>query len=236
MRKTSLALVMSAGLVVSAGAGRSASAQEEASRYKTAISAVGGFSVGSSGSFEHGLREAFGLHGDNGSGFAVGGSLARDLSPRLTLEAGGLYLDRGASAWSADAGLRLNLQPSGKSMVPYFAVSGGLYGEHFETLQIGPRGGMNGRDGFVVPGFGGRNQGGRGQFPASLPSPGDVANALGLTQTSSHRTDGMMTMGGGVVFAAGDHVFVRPDARAQVVFTGDSRVMGLFTLNFGYRF
>jgi hypothetical protein len=38
-----------------------------------------------------------------------------------------------------------------------------------------------------------------------------------------------------VQFAAGPHVFVRPDARAQVLF-GDTRVLGLFTLNFGYRF
>ena len=48
-------------------------------------------------------------------------------------------------------------------------------------------------------------------------------------------TDGLMTLGGGVVFAA-DHVFVRPDARAQVVFSGGTRVLGLFMLNFGYRF
>ena len=46
----------------------------------------------------------------------------------------------------------------------------------------------------------------------------------------------MMTLGGGVVLAAGPHIFVRPDARAQVVFSGDTQVLGLFTLNFGYRF
>jgi len=27
-----------------------------------------------------------------------------------------------------------------------------------------------------------------------------------------------------------------PDVRAQVVFSDDTRVLGLFTLNFGYRF
>ena len=40
----------------------------------------------------------------------------------------------------------------------------------------------------------------------------------------------------GARFAVGPHVFVRPDARAQFVFAGDNRVLGLFTVNFGYRF
>jgi hypothetical protein len=31
-------------------------------------------------------------------------------------------------------------------------------------------------------------------------------------------------------------VFVRPDVRAQLVFSNDTRVLGLFTLNFSYRF
>ena len=45
-----------------------------------------------------------------------------------------------------------------------------------------------------------------------------------------------MTFGGGVVFASGEHVFVRPDARAQVLFGDDTHVMGRFTVNVGYRF
>ena len=32
------------------------------------------------------------------------------------------------------------------------------------------------------------------------------------------------------------HVSVRPDVRAQVVFGSDRCVLGLFTLNVGYRF
>ena len=46
----------------------------------------------------------------------------------------------------------------------------------------------------------------------------------------------MATLGVGVEVAAGPHGFVRPDARAQVVFSDDTRVLGLFTLNFGHRF
>src|SRR6185295_19683133 len=100
-----------------------------------AVSALGGLSVGSSRSFEFaGGRGSFGRGSD--TGFAVGGGLAHDFSPRLTLEASGAYLDRNAGAWSADAGLRLNLVPSGKSLVPYFAVSGGAYSERSERIAI----------------------------------------------------------------------------------------------------
>lgn len=202
-------------------AGHAAWAQdeEEAGQYRTAISVVGGLSVGSTGSSRLGLdRLARDFGHDDGASFTVGGSIAHDLTPRLTFEAGGLFQDRGASAWSADAGLRLNLKPSSESLVPYFAVSGGLYGQTTETSTVdltlpvdfvrGPR----------------------------FPGRGDFRPDVSVTTTTSHRTDGMMTLGGGAVLAAGPHIFVRPDARAQVVFSGDTHVLGLFTVNFGYRF
>jgi hypothetical protein len=230
MRQTSLAVAVL--VVLSCG---SAYAQEEIGQFRTAVSAVGGFSVGSSRSFGFGDgRGDFGR--GSGSGFAVGGSLAHDLTSRLTLEASGLYLDRSAGAWSADAGLRLNLVPSGESLVPYFAVSGGVYGESGQRLGGSPLGTEDPRYLANVPPR--RAPGSRrpGSSPAPVPvfRDGRDGNAIG-TGTSSE-TDGLMTLGGGVVFAAGPHVFVRPDARAQVVFSGDTRVLGLFTLNFGYRF
>src|SRR5262249_1174459 len=114
-------------------AGASAWAQdEEVDAHRTAVSAVGGVSVGSSHRFGPG-----GLVGfyDSGSGFAAGGGVAHDLSSRLTVEANGLYVDRGLNAWSADAGVRLNLRPSGESLVPYFGVSGGAYGEKTRVVE-----------------------------------------------------------------------------------------------------
>jgi len=213
---------------VAALSARAAQAQEEAALHRTALSVVGGFSVGSSHSFDfHDGRLGFGDHG--GSGFAVGGGVAHDFSPRLTLEASGLWLDRGSSAWSANAGLRLNILPSGRSMVPYFAVSGGLYGENTNEIvaNVG-----------TIDDHGQDGRGADGRYPGLRPGPGfrpGPGPSEIVSRSSSSRTDGMMTMGGGVVFSAGEHVFVRPDARAQVVF-GDTRVLGLFTLNFGYRF
>jgi hypothetical protein len=204
-------------IVLAVLGGGSAWAQEEADPQRTAVSVVGGFSVGSTRGYG---GEPFGFH-DSGSGFVAGGGIAHDLSPRLTVEANGLYLDRGSSAWSADAGLRVNLRPSSERMVPYFGVSGGLYGEGGGVRELDMR------QPRVYP------PGRPGQFDRdAVPRPPGTVS----TVTVPSRTDGMMTLGGGVRFNSGPHVFVRPDARAQVVFGGGTRVLGLFMLNFGYRF
>jgi hypothetical protein len=201
---------------------------EERSPYPTAFSVVGGISVGTSQTVG---RQLFGLgNAGDGSGFAVGGSLAHDLSPRLTYEATGLYMDRSSSAWSVDMGLRLNLKPTSESIVPYFAVSGGVYSERVQTN------------------FGALVQGVENYEPvieAIAHLIPQVANIYGLVETAGNslpldkhttHTSGLMTFGGGIVFASGEHVFVRPDARAQVLFGGDTHVMGRFTVNVGYRF
>jgi len=227
MRQPAVAVVA----VLAALSGGFVYAQEETGRYRTAVSAVGGLSVGSSRSF--GLGDGRGGFGERGAGFAVGGGLAHDFSSRLTLEATGLYLDRNAGAWSADAGLRLNLVPSGESLVPYFAASGGVYGGGRERVgadleDAGDHDGATSPQGRLT---GPRRRNGLPVQPVrsdGRPSP--------IGTESSRRTEGLMTLGGGVLFAAGPHVFVRPDARAQVVFSGPTRVLGLFTLNFGYRF
>jgi hypothetical protein len=167
-----------------------------------------------------------GFEHDDGAAFTVGGSVARDVTPRLTLEASGLYQDRGSSAWSADAGFRLNLKPSSQKVVPYFAVSGGVYGQSTKTATFDPRPAMD-----AFRSYGPHD-------PHRPHVPGDIGDLVDefMNVNSSSRTDAMMTLGGGVVLAAGPHVFVRPDARAQMVFTGNTQVLGLFTLNFGYRF
>src|SRR5262245_29118589 len=182
--------------VVAAVSGSGVYAQEEAGQFRTAVSAVGGFSVGSSRSF--GFADGrFGFEGHgSGSGFAVGGSVAHDFSPRLTMEATGLYLDRNAGAWSADAGLRLNLTPSRSSIVPYFAVSGGLYGDHTDQLVArshdddGRRAPASGTGRLPTPGRPGpvpSGPFGRGGFD-------DRSRIVDVSTESVHSTNGMMTM------------------------------------------
>ena len=214
MRHVSVAIALGA---LSVGA---AWAQEETGEFRTAVSVVGGLSVGSSrsvGAFDG--RFGPGLRGSD-AGFAVGGGIAHDFSPRLTLEATGVYLDRGASAWSADAGFRLNLTASGESIVPYFAASGGVYSDRSRTTTV--------ERPIPPPDRDDRTPGRRGPF---VTDGRDIASAAG-----ARRSDALLSLGGGVRFAAGPHVFVRPDLRAQMVFAGDTRVRGLFTLSFGYRF
>jgi hypothetical protein len=116
-------------------------------------------------------------------------------------------------------------------VVPYFALSGGVYSERVDTVfgdLTFVRDGREGR-GALLP----------GRTPQILR---DAFRVFGTIDDffepvrDERRTDAMLTFGGGVRLASGSHVFVRPDVRAQVVFGSDTRVLGLFTLNFGYRF
>jgi hypothetical protein len=214
MRRISTATILVAALATG-----SAWAQEEASPYRTAFSATGGLSVGPAAGFRFPfLNHEFGGH-DSQSGFAIGGGIAHDLTPRLTVEASGMYLDRNASAWSADAGFRLNVLPSGRSIVPYFAASGGVFSERTSAADV--RGVLD-EVGRILPRW--------------LPAAKEYVPIVDGLLPSARQTNAMVTLGGGTIFAAGPHVFVRPDARAQMVFSGGTRVLGLFTVNFGYRF
>ena len=237
-----VSLVVALGALVSSVSSVQA---EDNSQFRTAVSLTGGLAVGSVGGFGGDLGRRFGFgRGGSDAGFAVGGGIARDVTPRLTLEANGAYLNRDSGGWTADAGFRLNLAQAGHSMVPYFAVSGGLIGgdsrgvdlNGMVTAYVDPRmqPAQPGR-GTLQPGRG-AFQPGRGGVGNALPVVTAVAQQMNDFVSGGHYTDGMLTMGGGVRFDAGPHVFVRPDARAQLVFSNNTRVLGLFTLNFGYRF
>lgn len=206
---------------------------EDNAQFRTAVSVTGGLSIGSEGGLGGDLARRFGFgRGGSDAGLAVGGSIARDVTPRLTIEANGAYLDRRSGAWSADAGFRLNLAPASHSMVPYFAVSGGLLGGDSGRIEMNEIGETVAAylDPGVRPGPGTPQPGHWGNV---MPA---VTTAIAQIASGGNYTHGMLTMGGGVRFDAGPHVFVRPDVRAQLVFSNDTRVLGLFTLNFGYRF
>jgi hypothetical protein len=114
--------------------------------------------------------------------------------------------------------------------VPYFAVSGGVYSERVQTNFGALVDGVEN----ISPVIDGIAQ--------LIPQ---VAHIYGLVETAgsslpfdTHRThtSGLLTFGGGINITSGEHVFVRPDARAQVLFGDDTHVLGRFTVNVGYRF
>ena len=232
-RRTSVVFFVGV-LAVSAASVRA----EDNAPYRTAVSAVGGLSVGSSGGpgrLVGDLAQRFGLRRDGSSAsFAVGGGVARDVTPRFTVEANAMYINQQSGSWSADAGMRLNLLPATRSMVPYFAVSGGVLGGSTRRLDLDgiERMGQDVR-GFLQTQLQTDHSHG---FAELLPKVTTAMEDAKKYASGGSYADAMMTMGGGVRIDAGPHVFVRPDARAQLVFSDGTKVRGLFTLNFGYRF
>lgn len=171
------------------------------------------------------------------AGAAVGGTLVRDLSPRLALEATGSFLNRGMgeNGLNLSASLLVNLRPGREKAVPYLAVGGGVYRASFDmgnSRFTGPMGyGMMG---------GGPYDAGRwnyGQMPMFYGNRMGPAEQDGRAYGHRSFTDPALSLGGGIKVDLGSRLSLRPDARALVVASGgDTYTVGLFTVNFGYRF
>ena len=198
------------------------------------------------------------------TGVALGGSWLFDLNDRTSVEAQGTYLDRGAGsdAVSVSGSLLLNLLPTSMRIVPYAAVGGGVYRTSFDLANpalLGPIGAGFGPGSVVCPAPGtgvgpGHGPGfgpGTGTCPAAVAGywgvgqmPGFYARRLGpmgvpvggAWETRSF-ADPAMSVGVGVRFNVSDHLMVRPDIRALVVFAeGDTHTVGVFGVQLGYRF
>jgi hypothetical protein len=237
-------------LVIVAAAGAlpasTALAQSDAAP-RTAVAFVGGF--GSTTST---------------TGAALGGSILFDLNDRTSLEAEGVYLDRGsgASALSATGSLLVNLLPARERIVPYAAAGAGFYRASFDLASpqlLGPVGPQFSPGSTVCPGPGtGVGPGpGAGFGPGTGTCPATVAGYWGVGQMPGFYgrrlgplvvpaggmwaartfTDPAFGLGGGVRFHINDRLMVRPDIRALTVFAdGDTRTMAVFGVNVGYRF
>lgn len=190
--------------------------------------------------------------GQSATGALVGGALLVPLGARVSLEASGAALDRGhgATGTSASASLLVHLRPRREDVVPYLALGGGLYRVSFDRGEREGMGGMDGRGGSTVPGmFGGTTMPyGPGQGSTSMPQ--FYANRMNgrfprqqdmpFGDTMGRRTtfnDPSLSVGGGIRIGLRRGLFLRPDARALVVFgDGDTSTVGLVTVNLGYRF
>jgi hypothetical protein len=198
------------------------------------------------------------------TGVALGGSWLFDLNDRASLEAQGTYLDRGAGADALNVGgsLLVNLLSAGDRVVPYAALGGGVYRSSFDLANpamLGPVGAQFAQGSVVCPAPGtGMGPGpGAGFGPGTGTCPGAVAGYWGVGQMPgfyAHRlgpmsvpaggawetrsfTDPAVSVGGGLRFNVNEHVMVRPDVRALVVFAdGETHTLGVFGVQLGYRF
>jgi hypothetical protein len=195
---------------------------------------------------------------------ALGGSWLFDLTERASVEAQGMYLDRGAGAdaLSITGSLLVNLIPAGERIVPYAVVGGGMYRTSFELANRAMLGtvGAQFEPGSVVcpapgtgigPGPGAGFGPGTGTCQASVAGywgvgemPGFYARRLGPMAVpaggvweSRSFIDPAVSFGGGLRFNVSEHVMVRPDVRALVVFAaGETHTLGVFGMQLGYRF
>lgn len=210
---------------------------------RTVASLQAGFSSGSMGSH----------------GASLGGAIVTDLGSRLALEATGAHHGQGmgADSFSASASLHLLLRPRSERAVPYLTVGGGVYRASFDMGNArfsGPmRGGSaNGaRSGMTGSGYGQYGMMGAG-YPAAGPGawsygsmPMFYGSRMGATafgpdgRPFGHRsfTDPAVSAGAGLRIGLGSNAVLRPDARALIVLAnGDSRTVGVFTVNVGYAF
>ena len=198
------------------------------------------------------------------TGVSLGASWLFDMNDRTSVEAQGTYLDRGAGtdAVSVTGSLLLNLLPGPTRIVPYVAVGGGFHRTSFnlaDAALLGPISAQFGPGSVVCPAPGtgvgpGPGAGfgpGTGACPAGAVSywgvgqmPRFYAQRLGAmsvpadgTWPTRSFTDPALSIGGGVRFNVNEHLMVRPDIRALVVFaSGETHTLGVYGIQLGYRF
>jgi hypothetical protein len=198
------------------------------------------------------------------TGVTVGGSWLFDVNDRAAVEARGTYLDRGAGAdaVSVEGSLLVNLVSAHARMVPYAELGGGLYRSSFDLLNAAFPGASQSQfaPGSVVcpaPGTGIGPGPGLGFGPGTGTCPATAAGYWGVGQMPAFYgrrlgpmtvpargawhipsfTDPAASVGGGLRVKLTDHLMVRPDVRALIVFAeGDTHTLGVYGIQLGYRF
>lgn len=224
-----------------------AEAQQAPASPRTVASLQAGFASGSMGS----------------NGASLGGTIVTDLNSRLALEATGTYHGQGmgADGVSASANLHVLLRPRTERTVPYVTIGGGVYRTSFDMGNARFNGPMNGSAGNGAGSYGsgygmmGGAYGGYGMMGAGYPATGGNWNYGSMPMFYGSRmgamsfgpdgrpygqrsfTDPAVSVGAGLRIDLGSRLVLRPDGRALVVLAdGDSRTVGVFTLNVGYAF
>lgn len=187
--------------------------------------------------------------GSSETGPLLGAAISAGLTPRLTFEAQAAWLDRGPGLTGATAfgSLVVNLADPDRSVVPFAALGGGVYHTAFHM----GRSGMFGEYGWMGgPGMMGSTWYGPGARFGTGPLPwpdhvpqfyarrlGGVTPPLEGRWTMHSFTDPVVAVGGGARIDLGQRFFLRPDARALVVFgDGESYTVGMINIGLGFRF
>ena len=187
--------------------------------------------------------------GSSQTGPLLGGVISAGLAPRLTVEVQAAWLDRGPGTMAATAlgSLLVNLVDPDRPVVPFAALGGGVYHASFDM----GRPGMLGRYGWMDgPGMMGSTWSGPGAMFGTGPLPwpdhmpqfyarrlGGVTPPVDGRWTTRSFTDPMVSVGGGVRIDLGRRFFLRPDARALVVFgDGETHTVGMLNIGVGIKF
>ncbi len=171
----------------------------------------------------------------------------------------------GADALSASANLHVLLRPRTERTVPYLTLGGGVYRTSFDMGNARFNGPMNGSaangaggygPGYGMMGGGYGGYGGYGTMGAGYPGSGAsnwnygsmpmfYGSRMGALSSGPDGrpygqrsfTDPAVSVGAGLRIDLGSRLVLRPDGRALIVLAdGDSRTVGVFTLNVGYAF
>lgn len=206
-----------------------------------------------------------GLSAASGTGGAtVGATLALDVTPRVGVEARGLWLDRGVgtSAGELTANVLVDLLTA-RPAVPYLVAGGGVYHARFDldrrqlfgdmAGQFAPGSRMvpiNGTSNFGMMGanesYGGHMWNGscEGATYTAPQMPAFYANRMGQMVVPSNGmwgmrgfTDPAVSLGGGVRMNLTERIWLRPEARALFVLAdGSSYTVGTFSFGLGLKF
>lgn len=185
--------------------------------------------------------------GSGDAGASAGGVLTFDASNRVAVETRSVFLQREAGVHGLElTTTALTTIASSERASPYLALGGGLYRASFgfrEDRLFGAMSGAGMMSGDTMstgdprtPSQAGGGDGSRsmGSFYANRLRQPAFASSGRMMRSF---TDPAITVGGGLRFDVNDRVFVRPDVRALVVFSGGDRlVLTTMTVGLGFRF
>lgn len=233
-------------LSLSAAAGAQPTSQTGSSTRPLSIGATGGLSTG--------MMQ---------TGGAVGAGLTFDVFDRIAMDGRGIWLRPGQGASGLEiSGTLLFTVLRGKTVSPYVGIGGGLYRARLSlgSQRMFGSSGLPFAPGTVVGagqtycGGGGMMGGmscgttwtdsstGTGYNMEAMPSfyarrLGQLMVPLDGQWSSRSFTDPAMTLGFGAQVDLTERLYVRPEARALVVFGGgDTLTLGTVTVGFGVRF